>query len=198
MNPPLVEATSIEKDFDGIRAVHQLTFNVQPGEIFALLGPNGAGKTTVVRMLLRILHPDRGSIRYCINGTVGEKVQPEQIGYLPEDRVLLMHRGRSVLEGTLAQVRAAAAVFKKVVLKVEGAVDLSRFERPDAVAHVEELAEGEYAFSLPKGASLSSFLGAVSTHLKISDIRSEDPSLHEIFLHTIGQEQLPDPEEKSA
>jgi len=88
MNQPLLEVTSIEKEFESVKAVDRLSFHVQPGEIFALLGPNGAGKTTVVRMLLRILQPDCGTIRYCLNGTSREKVLPEEIGYLPEERGL--------------------------------------------------------------------------------------------------------------
>ncbi|MGH7598133.1 MAG: ABC transporter ATP-binding protein [bacterium] len=304
MNQPLLEVNAIEKEFESVKAVDRLSFHVQAGEIFALLGPNGAGKTTVVRMLLRILHPDRGTIRYCINGTSKEKALPEEIGYLPEerglyreisvyknltymgilrgmqrdeagraadewlarlelherknekldqlskgnqqkvqfiasilhrpkfaildepfsgldpvnqeffldiirelrssgmtillsahqmdlvqrlaDRVLLVNRGRAVLEGTIAQVRASSAAFKKVVLKVEGATDGAQFERFDGVDHFESLADGEFAFSLRQGTSMSSFLAAAAAHLNISDIRSQEPSLHEIFLHAIN------------
>ncbi len=307
MTQPLLEVNTIEKEFESVKAVDRLSFHVRAGEIFALLGPNGAGKTTVVRMLLRILHPDRGTIRYCLNGISREKALPEEIGYLPEerglyreisvyknltymgilrgmrreeagraadewlarlelrerknekldqlskgnqqkvqfiasilhrpqfaildepfsgldpvnqeffleiirelrssgmtillsahqmdlvqrlaDRVLLLHRGRAVLEGTIAQVRGSSAAFKKVVLKVEGAINGAPFERFNGVDHFEALADGEYAFSLRKGASMSSFLAAAAEHLNISDIRSQEPSLHEIFLRTINDER---------
>ena len=43
-------------------AVHDLSFECQPGEIFSLLGPNGAGKTTTLRMLSTIIKPTDGSI----------------------------------------------------------------------------------------------------------------------------------------
>lgn len=307
MSQPILEVTSIEKEFESVRAVDRLSFHVQTGEIFALLGPNGAGKTTVVRMLLRILHPDRGTIRYCLNGTAREKALPEEIGYLPEerglyreisvyknltymgllrgmprdeagraadewlarlelrerknekldqlskgnqqkvqfiasilhrpqfaildepfsgldpvnqesfldiirelrssgmtillsahqmdlvqrlaDRVLLVNRGRTVLEGTIAEVRASSAAFKKVVLKVEGATAGAQFGRFDGVDHFEALADGEYAFSLRKETSMSSFLSAAAAQLNISDIRSQESSLHEIFLNAINNER---------
>jgi ABC-2 type transport system ATP-binding protein len=51
-----------------VRAVDRLSFAVERGDIFALLGPNGAGKTTVVRMLLRIMRPDAGTISFLVVG----------------------------------------------------------------------------------------------------------------------------------
>jgi sodium transport system ATP-binding protein len=43
-----------------IRAAHDVSFEVAPGEVFGLLGPNGAGKTTMMRMILGLLKPDQG------------------------------------------------------------------------------------------------------------------------------------------
>jgi sodium transport system ATP-binding protein len=64
-------------------AVDQVSFQVNPGEIYGLLGPNGAGKTTTLRMISGLLHPSAG--RVFINGT-DVTDQPEvvkrRIGYL--------------------------------------------------------------------------------------------------------------------
>ncbi len=55
-----IEARALTKDFNGFRAVDELSFEVKEGEIFGLLGPNGAGKTTTLRMLSGLLTPTSG------------------------------------------------------------------------------------------------------------------------------------------
>lgn len=88
MNASILEVESIEKQFASVKAVAQLSFVVQRGEIFALLGPNGAGKTTTVRMLLGILKPDSGTIFYAIHNSNNNWPRPSDLGYLPIDRGL--------------------------------------------------------------------------------------------------------------
>jgi ABC-2 type transport system ATP-binding protein len=53
--------SDLGKRFGAVQAVHHLSFDVQPGEIFGLVGPDGAGKTTTMRMLAGVLTPDSGS-----------------------------------------------------------------------------------------------------------------------------------------
>lgn len=76
----------IAKTFATTRAVKDVSFTVEAGEIFALLGPNGAGKTTTIRMILDILKPDSGSI--AILGGPMKPATRDRLGYLPEDRGL--------------------------------------------------------------------------------------------------------------
>lgn len=81
---PAVELTGLAKTFDGKVAVRPLDLTVPRGSTYALLGPNGAGKTTTIRMMLRIIDPDAGSIR-----VLGEPLSQERLsvfGYLPEER----------------------------------------------------------------------------------------------------------------
>ncbi len=60
---PLLEATGITKHFGGIRALNDITFRVQTGQIKAIIGPNGAGKTTLFNCISGVLKADDGEIK---------------------------------------------------------------------------------------------------------------------------------------
>jgi len=83
---PTIEVDQITKNFGLLRAVDNVSFSVECGEIFGLLGPNGAGKTTTIRMMLDLYKPDRGCISI-LDGPMTE-AKKERIGYLPEERGL--------------------------------------------------------------------------------------------------------------
>src|SRR4051812_22746125 len=51
---------ALTKDFDGVRAVDNVSFEIAPGRVVGLLGPNGSGKTTMLRMLLGLVAPTSG------------------------------------------------------------------------------------------------------------------------------------------
>jgi ABC-type multidrug transport system ATPase subunit len=59
----MLEVEGLAKSFKGFRAVDEISFRVEAGEIVGLLGPNGAGKTTTLRCICGILKPDAGHIR---------------------------------------------------------------------------------------------------------------------------------------
>lgn len=81
---PTVEISHISKSFGALKAVDDVSFEVEKGEIFGLLGPNGAGKTTAIRVLLDIFKPDQGSVS--ILGGPMTEVKKDRIGYMPEER----------------------------------------------------------------------------------------------------------------
>jgi ABC-2 type transport system ATP-binding protein len=83
---PAVELLHIVKSFASTRAVDDVSFTVDKGEIFGLLGPNGAGKTTCIRILLDIFKPERGEVS--ILGGPMTEAKKDRIGYLPEERGL--------------------------------------------------------------------------------------------------------------
>ena len=78
-------------------ALSHVSLSVKRGEVFGLLGPNGAGKTTLIKVLLGILHPNRGSATV-LDLPAGSKSARRKIGYLPENLVFPRHHtGRSAL-----------------------------------------------------------------------------------------------------
>src|SRR4030042_3626933 len=79
-----VEISHISKSFGALKAVDDVSFEVEKGEIFGLLGPNGAGKTTAIRVLLDIFKPDHGSVS--IMGGPMTEPKKDRIGYMPEER----------------------------------------------------------------------------------------------------------------
>ena len=82
----LLSLTSISKSFGDQIVVSDLSFTVEPGEIFGLLGPNGAGKTTTIRIALDHFKPDSGAVEI-LGGQMDER-RKERIGYMPEERGL--------------------------------------------------------------------------------------------------------------
>ncbi len=59
----LLKVNRLAKFFGAVRAVDDVSFHLQPGEIYGLLGPNGAGKTTSLSMICGLLKPDAGEVR---------------------------------------------------------------------------------------------------------------------------------------
>ena len=82
----MIEVDRINKSFETVQAVKDVSFTAQAGEIFGLIGPNGAGKSTTIRMIMNIIAPDSGTILF--EGRSIEEKDKERIGYLPEERGL--------------------------------------------------------------------------------------------------------------
>jgi len=83
---PAVELSHITKSFGPVKAVDDVSFSIENGELFGLLGPNGAGKTTSLRVMLDIFKPETGSVAI-LGGPMNES-KKDRIGYMPEERGL--------------------------------------------------------------------------------------------------------------
>jgi ABC-2 type transport system ATP-binding protein len=82
----VLDVRNIAKSFGATKAVTDLSFMAKPGAVFGLLGPNGAGKTTTIRIVLDILQPDSGEVRW--QDRVVDASIRHTFGYLPEERGL--------------------------------------------------------------------------------------------------------------
>ena len=83
----MLKVENVTKYYGDFKAVDNLSFTVDKGEIFGLLGLNGAGKTTTFRMIMGLLTPNSGSIT--LNGKKIDYSMTDKIGFLTEERSLL-------------------------------------------------------------------------------------------------------------
>ena len=58
----LLDAQSVSINFGGLKAVQDVSFSIEEGEVFSIVGPNGAGKTTIFNLISRIYDCTDGSI----------------------------------------------------------------------------------------------------------------------------------------
>ncbi len=80
----MIEVSDLHKSFGPVHAVAGLSFEAVDGRITGLIGPNGAGKTTTIRLLIQLLHPDRGRITvFGVSLDAPKAALRERIGYLP-------------------------------------------------------------------------------------------------------------------
>jgi ABC-2 type transport system ATP-binding protein len=137
-----VEIDQVTKTFGQHTAVADLSLQVPAGCIYGFIGPNGSGKTTTLRMIMRILHPDRGSIRVLGEQRLG--AANDRVAYLPEERGLYKqmkvrdvlrfyadlkgcrHSGPAI-DAWLARMDLAAWANKKVVTLSKGMAQKVQF-----------------------------------------------------------------------
>jgi ABC-type uncharacterized transport system, ATPase component len=132
-----LEVENLVKQYGDKTAVNGISFEVDKGEIYGLLGANGAGKTTTMRMVLGLIYPDGGTIRYHGKGYSNE--QMSMMGYLPEERGLYPKVRVSEQLIYLAQLRGMSRKDADSSLKQW----LERFEVPENYnKRVEELSKG--------------------------------------------------------
>src|SRR5690606_16839071 len=135
MKPLVIE--QVVKQYGEKTAVNGISFEVSEGEIYGLLGANGAGKTTTMRMVLGLIYPDGGEIRY--QGKSYSNDLLPLLGYLPEERGLYPKVRVSDQLIYLAQLRGMSKKDADSNLKKW----LERFEVPEYYnKKVEELSKG--------------------------------------------------------
>ena len=82
----MLELDDLTKRFGATRALDGLSLAVRPGEVCGFVGQNGAGKTTAMRIVLGVLEPDGGQVRW--QGAPMDAAVRRSTGYMPEERGL--------------------------------------------------------------------------------------------------------------
>ncbi|MGD8207592.1 MAG: ABC transporter ATP-binding protein [Thiohalocapsa sp.] len=85
----MLHVASLRKQYPGVEAVRDLTFDVLPGQILGLIGPNGAGKTTTMRAIAGIIAPTSGRIEVDGHDVRREPLEAKKaLAYVPDDPAL--------------------------------------------------------------------------------------------------------------
>ncbi|MDB9523658.1 ABC transporter ATP-binding protein [Dolichospermum circinale CS-1225] len=120
---------NLKKSYGNVVAVQDVSFQVQPGEIFGLLGPNGAGKTTTLRALCTLTTPDTGKIEVSgISVLDHPKLARQRLGYVAQevalDKVLT---GRELLQLQAALYHLPGKVIKERIKTILDLLGLQEY-----------------------------------------------------------------------
>ena len=139
MNDVLLQTRGVKKDFGGLRAIRDLTFQIRRGEIFSIIGPNGSGKTTTFNLVTGFLPLTEGEIFF-----KGEKIsglKPYQIcrrGMARTFQITTLFERLTVLENLIIGQRATRQ--SKILACILGTPGARQQER-ETLARAHELAE---------------------------------------------------------
>jgi len=139
----LVSIRGVSKDFGGVRALDNVSFDVSEGEILGLVGPNGSGKTTMVNLLSGAMQPTAGAI--AINGREIKGLAPHRVAHTGVARTYQIPKpfeSMPVLDNV-----AMAVMFGRTGASLAHAREQAR--RHLATVHMEHLAD-----ALPKSLNL--------------------------------------------
>lgn len=95
---------NLSKWYGSVRALNEVSFTVQPGEVFGLLGPNGAGKTSLISIIVTLEQPNEGSVKVYGDNVVTQSritrlntgLVPQELinhGYFNVEEILVFHSG---------------------------------------------------------------------------------------------------------
>ena len=116
----VVLVQNLQKRYGDVEAVKDISFKVEPGELFGLLGPNGSGKTTTIRCLCTLSTPDAGKIEVSgISVIDNPRAARRRLGYVAQEVALdKMLTGRELLQLQAALYHLPGSVAKKRIAEV--------------------------------------------------------------------------------
>ena len=129
----MLEIQQLAVNYRGVRALEQIDFRIDPGELVGLIGPNGAGKSTLLKAMLGLIPAVSGTVRYCDCPLCRHL---ERVAYVPQRsqidwdypitvwNVVMMARTRQL--GWLRRPGAAANVIVNQALDRVGILDLKQ------------------------------------------------------------------------
>jgi len=104
----LLEISSLEVGYGGIRAVKGIDLEVREGELVCLIGANGAGKSTTLRAICGLLPARAGSVRYA-----GDDIAGTQVHELPRKGLVMVPEGRGIFAQLTVEENLAMGAFTR-------------------------------------------------------------------------------------
>ena len=121
----MIEVENLTKQYGAVRAVDQITFRVDKGEILGFLGPNGAGKTTTMRILTGFLPATGGTARLAGFDVFENSLEVrKRIGYLPENPPLYPEMSVEGYLDAVARLKQVPSDRRKT--RVDAAMEMAR------------------------------------------------------------------------
>ncbi|HTP76312.1 MAG TPA: ATP-binding cassette domain-containing protein [Rhizomicrobium sp.] len=122
---PVVETQNLTRRFGQLVASSDVSFTVDPGEIFGLIGPNGAGKSTLIKILTTMLPPSSGRARVAGFDVLDAPEQVRRrIGYVPQ--LLSSDRELTGYENLLLSARLYLIPHSERARRIDEALDMMR------------------------------------------------------------------------
>lgn len=106
----LIEIEHLSAGYDGKQVLNDINLTVYQNDYLGIIGPNGGGKTTLMRLILRLMKPTEGNIRYYKDG---KEVKEISMGYLPQYNSLDKQFPISVYEVVLSGLSKTKGLFSR-------------------------------------------------------------------------------------
>ena len=166
----LLSVEGISLAFGGVKALSEVSFDVQQGEIRAIIGPNGAGKSSMLNVINGVYHPQQGSVRF--RGESRRRVDPHRAatnGIARTFQNIALFKGMSVLDNIMTgrNLKMRASLLEQALYlgrnrreelahraKVEEIIDFLQIE------HVRKTPVGRLPYGLQKRVELARALAA--------------------------------------
>ena len=140
MTMELISVQQLCKSFPGVRALHDVRFELDAGEVHALMGENGAGKSTLMKILAGVYTKDTGEIRYngeCVDFSSPREAQAAGIGIIHQELQLMNHL--TVARQQMVEIAKALSFNSRVLIMDEPTAALNNAEIAELFKMIREL-----------------------------------------------------------
>jgi ABC-2 type transport system ATP-binding protein len=193
--PPALVFDRISKHFGSARALEDVSFSLEPGEILGLVGPNGAGKTTAMQIATGFLLPSSGygTLMGC---SFGQAAARRRLGFVPDAPVFFGGNAFDAmrLAGQLSDVAPTRDAMERVLRRVgltEWKRDVRRFSRgmQQRLALALALVHGPKVLILDEPASALDPQGVLDIRNLLKELRGEGAAIL-LSSHQLGEVAL--------